>query len=139
MTAKPCVGYIADEEDVVDVAETFAEELLARASEFEDQGFVSQDLADRLAELGLFRLCNPKNYGGPGRSPVDYGRLVEALARYDGSTAWIVFIGITSALSACKLAPEKVAELLADPKAITAGVFAPMGRAVVCREDGEFG
>ncbi len=139
MTAKPYVGYIADEEDVVDVAETFAEELLARASEFEEQGYVSQDLADRLAELGLFRLCNPKNYGGPGRSPVDYGRLVEALARYDGSTAWIVFIGITSALSACKLAPEKVTELLADPKTITAGVFAPMGRAVACREDGENG
>ena len=72
------MGYIADDEDVVDVAAAFAEELRARAPEFEQQGYVSQDLANRLAELGLFRLCNPKNYGGPGRSPKDYGRLVEA-------------------------------------------------------------
>ena len=54
------MSYIADEKDVVDVAKAFAEELLTRAPEFEDQGYVSQDLADRLAELGVFRLCNPK-------------------------------------------------------------------------------
>jgi alkylation response protein AidB-like acyl-CoA dehydrogenase len=132
-------GPITDDQDVVEVVESFAEELLSRSSEFEEQGYVSQDLADRLAELGLFRLCNPHDYGGPGRSPVDYARLVEALAKYDGSTAWIVFIGISSALAACKLSPEVVSKMLAEPKAITAGVFAPMGRAVACEKNDQQG
>lgn len=139
MTVSVSQGRIRDDQDVVDIAETFATELKARAAEFEQQGFVSQDLADRLAELGLLRLCNPADYGGPGRSPLDYARLVEALSRYDGSTGWIVFIGITSALAACKLRPETVSGMLADPATITAGVFAPMGRAVACEENGVSG
>jgi alkylation response protein AidB-like acyl-CoA dehydrogenase len=132
-------GPLTEGDDVVKIAQNFSEELLARASEFEEQGFVSQDVADRLARLGLFRLCNPPDYGGPGRSPTDYARLVETLSRYDGSTGWIVFIGITSALAACKLSAETVSGILSAPDAITAGVFAPMGRAVACERDGEKG
>jgi alkylation response protein AidB-like acyl-CoA dehydrogenase len=127
---------ITADQDVVEIAESFAQELLDRAVEFEDQGFVSQDLADRLARLGLMRLCNPPDYGGPGRSPTDYARLVESLSRHDGSTGWVVFIGITSALAACKLAPETVREILSGQDTITAGVFAPLGRAVACEQDG---
>lgn len=132
-------GQIAVDEDVVILAEGFGAELTARAREFEDQGFVSQDLADRLARLGLMRLCNPRAYGGPGRSPMDYGKLVETLAQYDGATAWTVFIGITSALSSCQLGPQVASTILAEPSTISAGVFAPMGRATVCTQDGVSG
>jgi indole-3-acetate monooxygenase len=123
-------------EDIVQIAEMFGDEIRARADEFEQQGHVSQDLAERLAELGLLRLCNPPAYSGPGRTPVEYGALVEALARHDGSTGWIAFIGITSALAACRLQPDVVQHMLASPTAITAGVFAPMGRAVPCEQNG---
>lgn len=132
-------GQIAVDENVVVLAEAFGAELTARAREFEDQGFVSQDLADRLARLGLMRLCNPLAYAGPGRSPMDYGKLVETLAQYDGATAWTVFIGITSALSSCQLGPQVASTILAEPGTITAGVFAPMGRATACNQDGVSG
>ena len=128
--------FITDDIDVVDIANTFAEELKARSGEFEQQGFVSQDLADRLAELGLYRLCNPKIYGGLGRSPLEYATLVERLAEFDAATGWVVFIGITSALSATNLELDVVSKMMADPLAITAGVFAPMGRATRCEENG---
>mgnify|MGYP000311777784 CR=1 FL=1 len=128
--------FIEDDVDVVALAGTFAEELRSRAEEFEGQGFVSQDIADRLAELGLYRLCNPKKFGGLGRSPLDYALLVEALAQSDASTAWVVFIGITSALSVTNLPTQVAVELLSDTQAITAGVFAPMGRAIACEENG---
>jgi alkylation response protein AidB-like acyl-CoA dehydrogenase len=127
------------EADIVALAESFSDELQQRAPEFESQGYVSQDLAERMATLGFLRLCNPEEYGGPGRSPVEYARLVETLARYDGSTGWVVFIGITSALAACKLAPETVRDILSEPETITAGVFAPMGRARACERDGVHG
>ncbi|MEH6556629.1 MAG: acyl-CoA dehydrogenase family protein [Oceanicoccus sp.] len=129
-------SFITDEMDIVSIADTFSEELKDRAEEFEQQGYVSQDLADRLAQLGLYRLCNPVKFGGLGRSPLDYALLVETLAQSDASTGWVVFIGITSALSVTNL-PEKVAiEMMSDHQAITAGVFAPMGRAVACNENG---
>jgi len=136
MSGDAIKSYIRSDQDVVEIAQRFGGEISERAAEFEAQGYVSQDLADRLAELGLLRLCNPPAYGGPGRTPVDYGRLVEKLAQYDGSTGWIAFIGITSALAACKLSADTVSTMLADPKAISAGVFAPMGRAVACTEQG---
>ncbi len=130
-------GSYAPVREVIEIAEQFSAEIAERATEFEEQGFVSQDLADRIAKSGLYRLCNPVDYGGMGRSPVDYAGVTEYLARFDGSTAWVVFIGITSALSVCAL-PEETAKdlMLSDKEAITAGVFAPMGRAVACEQDG---
>jgi alkylation response protein AidB-like acyl-CoA dehydrogenase len=139
MQAENIQGPLTEDQDVVELAESFGEELSVRAAEFEEQGYVSQDLAVRLARLGFLRLCNPPEYGGPGRSPRDYARLVETLAKYDGSTGWVVFIGITSALAACRLAPDTVREIFAEPDAISAGVFAPMGRAVPCERNGERG
>jgi alkylation response protein AidB-like acyl-CoA dehydrogenase len=136
LSIKRTDGQIAPDEDLVALAQSFGAELTSRAREFEDRGFVSKDLADRLAELGLMRLCNPHAYGGPGRSPMDYGELVETLAQYDGATAWTVFIGITSALSTCQLGPQVASTIFAEPDTITAGVFAPMGRATVCTQDG---
>lgn len=129
-------SFIADSVDVVALAASFADELSQRAQEFEKQGFVSQDLTDRLAQLGLYRLCNPKAYGGLERSPMDYALLVETLAQADAATAWVVFIGITSALSVTNLSVEVATEMMSDPQTITAGVFAPMGRAVACEKNG---
>ncbi len=120
-------------------ADSFSSEIADRAREFEDQGHISQDLAERMARQGLFRLCNPPTHGGPGASPMDYGRVVETLAAQDGSTGWIVFIGITSAMAACGLAAEVTCDLLASEETITAGVFAPNGRATHCTLDGEEG
>ncbi|MFT7548764.1 MAG: alkylation response protein AidB-like acyl-CoA dehydrogenase, partial [Candidatus Azotimanducaceae bacterium] len=128
--------FITDDIDVVDIANTFAEELKARSGEFEEQGFVSQDLVDRLAELGMYRLCNPKTYGGLGRSPLEYATLVERLAEFDAATGWVVFIGITSALSMTNLEMDVVSKMMADSLAITAGVFAPLGRASRCEANG---
>ncbi|MFT6557946.1 acyl-CoA dehydrogenase family protein [Sneathiella sp.] len=118
-------------EDVMNIAKSFSEEIRTRASEFEAQGYVSQDLADRIAETGLYRLCTPKSLHGLEKSPVDYAAVTEYLAHADGSVAWVVFIGITSAISVSNLPDDAVRRIfLSDPKAITAGVFAPMGRAI---------
>ncbi len=133
-------GPYAPDSEIIKIAERFSAECAERSSEFEDQGFVSQDLVDRIAATGLYRLCNPEEFGGMERSPVDYAGVTEYLARFDGSVAWVVFIGITSALSMDTL-PEETAKglLLSNPGAITAGVFAPMGRAIPCAQDGRSG
>jgi len=53
----------------MELAQSFSGEVAKRATEFEDQGFVSQDLADRIAKTGLYRLCNTPEHGGLGGTP----------------------------------------------------------------------
>lgn len=124
---------------ILDMLAPFAAEAGKRSEEFEKQGFISQDFADRLAETGLYRLCNLRAHGGLDGTPMDYARVTEKMAEFDGSAAWVLFIGITSALSYTNMAPDEVSEILGPGNVITAGVFAPMGRAVPNLQDGEEG
>jgi alkylation response protein AidB-like acyl-CoA dehydrogenase len=89
------------------------------------------EVVDTLATAGLFKALVPRDYGG-GEHPV--GELVEALetlAAVDGSAAWCAMIGATSGLISAYLPPETARELFADPRAISAGIFAPFGKARV--------
>lgn len=120
----------------IDIIKNFTVEAASRSQEFEDQGFVSQDLAERIAATKLYRLCNKVEHGGLAGSPIDYAAVVEHMARFDASTAWVLFIGITSAISIPNLEPAVVDKIFADPLAITAGVFAPKGKAIPTTESG---
>ncbi|MBO6826948.1 MAG: acyl-CoA dehydrogenase family protein [Sneathiella sp.] len=125
--------------DVRGMLKPFAEEATKRSAEFEAQGFVSQDFADRLAETGLYRLCNRVEHGGLDGSAIDYARATEFLAEHDASAAWVLFIGITSALSYVNLPEEEQNRVFDGAPVTTAGVFAPMGRAVQASQNGEEG
>ena len=123
-------------QDLFAAAENFAPEIAARAAEIETNRFLPQDIADRFAEAGLYRLCVPRAYGGYEAHPGDLVRVVERLARADGSAAWCVFIGATSGLVAGFLEPAEAERVFGDPRTITAGVFAPRGKAVRTSQDG---
>ncbi len=126
--------------DPVTAADGFAEEIAARAAEIEASRFLPQDIARRFAEAGLYRLCVPAAYGGREAHPAVLFETVERLARADGSAAWwCVFIGATSGLVAGFLAPEEAQAVFGDPLTITAGVFAPRGKAVHAVENGVSG
>lgn len=117
-------------------AEGFAEEIAGRAGEIEANRFLPQDLAQRFAEAGLYRLCVPEAYGGFEAHPGELVKVVERLARADGSAAWCVFIGATSGLVAAFLEPPEAKHVFGDPMTITAGVFAPRGKAIHASEGG---
>ena len=51
---------------------------------------VSQNVYDKLADAGLFRLWLPEALAGPGLSPSEFLTVVEAVAAVDGSVGWIV-------------------------------------------------
>ncbi len=120
----------------IELVEPLAEEIKSCAQEFEKQGFVSQDLVSKLAARRLYRLCNDTERGGPSGSAEDYARLTEYVATLDGSTAWVLLIGITSALSYMSLPENEVQEVFKNQQDVTAGVFAPMGRAIPSEESG---
>src|SRR5690606_32680888 len=69
-------------------------------------------------------------------NPAVLVKTVERLAQADGSAAWCVFIGATSGLLSGFLEPAEARRIFADPHVITAGVFAPRGKAVRATEGG---
>jgi resorcinol 4-hydroxylase (FADH2) len=64
-----------------------------RAREFETQRHVSADLVDRMRDAQLFRIMQPRRFGG-----FEYGydvfiEAVSAVASGDGSTGWVYSLG----------------------------------------------
>lgn len=85
-------------------------------------------VAQAMAEVGLYRLAVPADLGGIGADPVTQIRVIEAISIGDGAAGWNLMIGIeTSGLVA--FAPDLVAELYSDPKAILCGSTATLGQA----------
>ena len=120
---------LAKADDLKMVAARYSDEIRKRCHEFEQLRHLPQDLADRMACDGLYQVCTPTEYGGLELPPRNYAEIVEQLAKADASAAWCVFIGITSAFLLASAQSEELKELLRRPGVITAGVFAPNGRA----------
>ena len=120
--------------NAVAVASSFAEEIHRRAPEIESVRRLPADLAKKMAQAGLFRMVLPVNLGGHDTPPAQIALALETLAQADASAAWCVMIGATTAAMANRLPAGLAREVFASPEVITAGVFAPMGKAV---DDGD--
>ena len=129
-------AHIDEEISLIERARRWQKELAARAPEAEDVRKLPQDLAQTLAETGFYAMCNPVEDGGQGASPADYAETVEALARGDAAPAWCSFIATTAAFGMAYADNDTVRALLSRPGVKTAGVFAPMGRAVETEQEG---
>ena len=106
-------------------------ELAARAAEMEEARRLPADLAQKLAAAGVLRMVTPKRFGGLESTPREIVEITEIIARANASAGWCAMIASTTALNAAYMAPVHAEEIYADPMAITGGVFAPMGRAIV--------
>ncbi|CDO59609.1 Pigment protein [Candidatus Phaeomarinobacter ectocarpi] len=115
---------------LIAAAHAFAGELRERAAEIESGRQLPQDIADRFAAAGFYRMAVPKALGGLEATPQQIAGVIDALAQADGSAAWCVMIGSTTGLTAAYLDPAAATRIYGDdPNTITAGVFAPMGTA----------
>ena len=78
-------------------------------------------------------MFTPHALGGLEVEPLTFFRVLEALARLDGSTAWCVYIAGGNPLLGAYLPDQAAAEVFSrDPQVVTAGVIFPFGRAEVC-------
>ncbi len=116
--------------DTEAAARALAPVLAERADEIEAARRLPQDLAERFAREGFYRMCVPEVYGGLELPPAETMRTVEALAQADGSCAWCVFIGATSGAVLALLPPDSAREIFSRPEIRLGGVFAPRGKAV---------
>lgn len=122
-------------DDTLAAARALHGELAARAAEMDEARRLPADLAEKLAQTGVFRMVVPKAYGGLELTPRQIVETVEAVAMANASAGWCVMIGATTALNAAYMDPVFAEEIYGDPLAITGGVFAPMGKALPDGDD----
>jgi indole-3-acetate monooxygenase len=102
------------------------------ADEAERHRRLALPVVQALTDAGLFRMCVPLALGGLEVPPLTFYRVVEAVARLDGSTGWCTFIGGSDGLVGASLAPQTAEDLFGrDPRVVLAGSVAPAGSATV--------
>ena len=126
-------GESSDLDRFLSTIRTLEPLIRAHAEENEKQRRLSLAVVTALAEAGIFRMYTPRTLGGFEVDPLTFFRVVEALARLDGSTGWCVFIAGGNPLLGAYLDDQAAAEVFGwDPQVVTAGVVYPFGRAEVC-------
>ena len=104
-------------------------QIRAAADEIEANQSLPVELVDALRATGLFRATWPKSLGGLELDPLSQIEALEELSRVDGSVGWVGTFAAISGLSAATLDPTTVEELFPNPDIVTAGQYAPVGRA----------
>lgn len=117
--------------EALTAARALAPLIAARAADTEAQRRLPADLARQIAEAGLFRMLVPQSLGGGETDPQTLFATLETLGEADAATGWCVMIASTTALISAWLPEAHARAIFGDPLAITGGVFAPMGKAVV--------
>ncbi|WP_081405013.1 acyl-CoA dehydrogenase family protein [Acinetobacter sp. 723929] len=116
----------ASQDKAVDL-DALCQEIRERActGEFDNQAYVSQDIIEKLKQIGVYRALVPKRFGGEEWSPRQFCELIETLSKADGSVGWVASFGMSPAYLG-SLPEETLKELYQNgPDVVFAGVFSP--------------
>jgi len=125
-----------DAEAVLAAAEALVPELIERSNEIDHLRQLPQDLAEKMAAAGLYRMCAPTRVGGLNLGVRALCESVEALATGNGSAAWCAFISSSSHLNMAGATDTFRAAIEDQRGLILAGVFSSSGTAVATERDG---
>ena len=101
-----------------------------RAQQTETDRRVGDDMIERMRQADLFRVMQPRAYGGFEYGFEVFAQIVAAIASGCGSTGWVyALLASHQWLLACfsQVAQDEVWQ---DPTALAAGTYAPVARAV---------
>jgi indole-3-acetate monooxygenase len=87
------------------------------------------DLARELMEAGVFRMGLARPYGGPELDPMSQVRVVEELARIEGSVGWLSMIGSAGSFLAAFFDPPVAQRFFGSVDSVQAGNLRPPQRA----------
>ena len=115
----------------LEIARALSPRIRARSDEIEAARQLPKDLVLEIADAGLFKVAVSKADGGLGADIVTTLRVIEEVARADGSTGWCVAMGINTFRQSAQLGAEVRREIFhSDPVGVSAGSANPRGRAV---------
>ena len=119
-----------DVEELIRRAATIAEVARERAVETEKARRVSGALIDMMRDADLFKIMQPRAYGGYEFGYDVFVEAVATIASGDGSTGWVYSLGaVHQWLIACYPAQAQHDVWGDDPGAIAAVSYAPTGKA----------
>lgn len=101
-------------------AERLAPMIAAASPAIEAARRLTPEVVEALHEAGLYRLLLPRDFGGAELDLAGFSRVIEALAKADGSTAWCVCQANGCAQSAGFLEPEAARDVFGGPRAVLA-------------------
>jgi len=119
-----------DASDLLARARAIAALARERAQQTETDRRVSGDMIARIRQADLFRVMQPRAYGGFEYGFEVFAQIVATIASGCGSTGWVyALLASHQWLIACfsQAAQEEVWQ---DPSALAAGTYAPVARAV---------
>jgi alkylation response protein AidB-like acyl-CoA dehydrogenase len=110
---------------------TIAPAIEGAAERIDQERRIPDSVIAALHEAGLFRVLLPRELGGAELDPPRFAALVEALARLDASTAWILCQTTVCSTVSASLASEVAEDIFGrDPRAVLAWGPGPKARAV---------
>jgi alkylation response protein AidB-like acyl-CoA dehydrogenase len=111
-------------------AQAIGEQARARAQQTEADRRVSAGMVARMREADLFRVMQPKAYGGYEYGFDIFSEIVATVARGCGSTGWVYgLLASHQWLIAC-FSKEAQDDVWRDHSGLVAGTYAPVGQAV---------
>lgn len=118
-------------EDVLAAARALEPQIRASADAMERERRLPPALARALMEAGVFRMGVPRVYGGSESDPMMQVRVVEELARMNGSVGWLSMIGSAGSFLSAFLDPPAARRLFGGVDSVIAGQIRPPHRAEV--------
>ncbi len=103
-----------------------ARDLAARREDFMAARQIAPDVIRRLQTLGIYRAMVARRFGGDERSPAEFCRMVEAIARTDGSAGWVASFGVSATYLAALPEPTLAALYAEGPDIVFAGGLFPL-------------
>lgn len=116
---------------LLESARAVAPHIRAAGEEIDRGRQLPDPIVRAMAEAGLFRIQVPLQFGGAACDPPTYLRVLEEIARANGSAAWILMNAGDWGRDAAFLDEETAREIFEeDPLALVAGVGQSAGRAI---------
>src|SRR5262249_33139501 len=91
---------------------------------------IADEVIAHMREAELFRILQPRAYGGFEYGFDVFAELVATIGRGCGSSAWVYGLGAVHQWFVACFPKEAQEEFWADPGAIAAGFFVPVGKTV---------
>jgi indole-3-acetate monooxygenase len=113
-----------------DLVRPVAGDIRRMAAQAEAERRLPAELVQRLKDAGLFAIYTPKEFDGLELPLPEALRVVEEVARHDGSTGWTVALGVANGYFTTVLVDAAAARVLGDGSPLMAGAPAFGVRAV---------
>ena len=102
-------------ETLLEAAKKFVPMIRADLDRIDSECQLPPELAEAMAQKGLFGLYVPRSLGGPEADPITAFPVVEEISRADGSAGWCCFNGTALTAAVSRISVEAVKELFGDP------------------------